>query len=416
MLRTLDTSTNPLLSIERNLLFTLMHSSDAAWDRVGNLLSKEHWTTDNGKIYDVIGGLINALRPTSINAVALVLSRSPETRKLAEGFEVSMREAVVGDARGLAKLIQEDYILRRLRTLGAQLLQVTDPAYGAEQALFDAANEIQRLQDELACSGNAKGVDILVVELLDDIQQAAEVLELKITEDKKAMTAGITQIPSFIDNLRSQFLPGRVIGLCGEDSTGKTTLAAQIFAEAVKKSEPALFVSMEMPEKDIVAKLVASTGNIRLNALANGGLNDDEWPDLTNAIDAIRVGLAHVDDAPVQTLAGLAATFARIKRRYGTLSLVVIDHLTKIQLQPGETLKSVAIGLQALARRHGCCVLLISHEEAPVRVCADVIHTLSIHNNGLRKLNSTKGRRGESSELILKFDGALAKFEDQSMT
>jgi replicative DNA helicase len=405
MLRHLDTLPNPLLSIERDLLFTLMHSTDGAWDRVGNLLSKAHWTADNGKIYDVIGGLINALRPTSISAVALVLSRSSETRKLAEGFEASMQGAVVGDARGLAKLIQDDYILRRLRALGAQLQQIFDPAHGAKQALFDAANEIQRLQDELAWSGEARGVDELVVDLLDDVQLAAESFDQQID-----------LLPTFMDDLHSHLKPGRVIGLCGDDSTGKTTLAAQIFAEYVKKADPALFVSLEMPAKDIVAKLVASTGDIRLHALASGRLNDDEWPRLTSAIEAIRLGLAYVDDEPIQTLAGLAAKFARVKRRFGILSLVVIDHLAAIQLQPGETLKSVAIGLQNLARRHDCCVLLISHEEAPVRVCGDVIYTLSMHStarssDGLRKLTCTKGRRGESSELILNFDGTVAQFK-----
>lgn len=385
-----------ILSIERDLLLTLMNDP-AAWDRVGCLLRPEHLSLHSAKVFDAIGALTNSLRPTDMNAVALFLARSAYTRQLSTELIARMEGAQMGDALALARLIQEEYILRKIHAMGDRLKTVSCPTGGAAQALYDLGNDVQKLQEELAWTSEIKTTGDLLVQLLDRIQEADEVEDSPESEQ-------------ILDILLAAVMPGRLLGLCGPDSTGKTTLAAQLFGAYLKSESPVMFVSLEMPASDIAPKLMASCGNIRLQAIESGKLQDNEWSNLTQAIELLRFGTGYIDDEPNQSLPMLAAKITRLKRRHPDLKMVVIDHLASLSASDGATQEEVAIKLKALARTLRCCILLISHEEAPLRIAADVIYCLAITKPGERRFSSSKGRRGEISDTLVEFDGACAQF------
>lgn len=377
-----------LASLELDLLASLM-ADFRAWDQVADILTTAHFAADTGMIYDAVGSLVCSNRPCTSEAVAVYLQRSRETREIGARLHELMHDAKPGDARALAKTLHEEYTLSCIRAVASSLLEISDPGAGAAHALQVAAAEIERLTDALPMVSAMKSMESLVVQRLDAITEAGE--------SAQEVPRGAPDAAG-LNPLLALLKPGHLIGLCGDDSTGKTTLSTQLFSAIGITGEPALFASMEMPSKDIVSKVLATTGNIRLHAMTQGALTDVEWSSLTRSVELLRAACetAFLDDSEVQTLSALAAKCGRLRRQWGKLRLVVVDHLTFMALEDGQTHETVANGLKAMARALDCTVLVLSHSDVPLRKSADVILKLLVGANpGDRRLGIAKGRRGE---------------------
>jgi replicative DNA helicase len=369
------------LNIERRLLHLLM--SDAReWDGVGDVLTTACFTAAHGLVFEAIGVLIVSGKASDLDAVAMHLQRQSFSRELGENLRARLAhpEVSTAPARQLAVLLKEEWLLTRVQATGLSIQRRADSSEPLVNVLNDAAEEIQLLQDALPCHATMRPFEECLVRRLDGIIEAAEGPSPPTT--------------SFPENILEWLAPGQLVGLVGPDSVGKTTLAAQIFSRLLQQSNGACFFSMEMPSKDITSKVLATTGQISLRNLKTGALTDVEWRLLTPAIDQLRTNAGFVDDSESVTFADISTRCGRIKRQAGVLSVVIVDHLRCLELAPGDTLVASVAKLKAMARRLQCAVLLLAHDDAALRISADVIAQLEVCG-GTHTLSVTKGRLGE---------------------
>ena len=128
-------------------------------------------------------------------------------------------------------------------------------------------------------------------------------------------------------------VPGAVVLLAGEPGVGKSTLLLEVAAKAAARSR-VLYVSGE-----------ESAGQVRLRAERTGSVHDDLYLASESDLESV---LGHVDDlAP---------------------SLLVVDSIqtmstTTVEGSPGGVTqtRAVTVGLTALAKQRGLCVLLVGH-------------------------------------------------------
>src|SRR3954471_1196434 len=258
-----------------------------AWDRVGDLLvDGDFYRYEHKLIYAAVGGLINASRPADVITVyeqLQGLGHADEVGGLPYLNSLAQYVPSAANIRRYAEIVRERSILRKLisasdeiatqafNTGGKAVEKILDEA---EQKIFNIGEEGSRMKQGF------QGMDSLVVELLDRVQEMAE--------NPNDITGVRTGFYEF-DKMTSGLQPGDMIVLAARPSMGKTSLAINI-AEHVALHEglPVAVFSMEMGASQLAIRIVGSIGRIDQSNLRTGKLKDEEWPRLTEAIEKLR--------------------------------------------------------------------------------------------------------------------------------
>jgi replicative DNA helicase len=285
-----------------------------------------------------------------------------------------------------------------------------------------------------------QGMDTLVVELLDRVQEMAD------------NPMDITGVPTGfydLDRMTSGFQAGDMIVLAARPSMGKTALAVNI-AEHVALNEglPVAVFSMEMGASQLAVRIVGSIGRIDQTHLRTGKLTDEEWPRLTEAIEKLRNVSLHIDETPGLTSSELRANARRLARQCGKLGLIVVDYL---QLMSGSSsdgenrateLGEISRGLKMLAKELQCPVIALSQlnrsvetrtdkrpmmsdlrESGAIEQDADVImfiyrddyYNKDSKEPGVSEIIIGKQRNGPTGTVKLAFIKNLTRFESLAM-
>ena len=282
-----------------------------------------------------------------------------------------------------------------------------------------------------------QGMDSLVVQLLDRVQEMAD------------NPNDITGVPTGfydLDRMTSGFQAGDMIVLAARPSMGKTALAINI-AEHVALNEglPVAVFSMEMGASQLAVRIVGSIGRIDQTHLRTGKLTDDEWPRLTEAIEKLRNVSLHIDESPGLTTSELRANARRLARQCGKLGLIVVDYLQLMSVSSSmsEENRATAVGeisrgLKMLAKELQCPVIALSQlsrgvesrtdkrpmmsdlrESGAIEQDADVImfiyrddyYNKDSKEPGVAEIIISKQRNGPTGTVKLAFLKPITKFE-----
>jgi len=400
-----------------------------AYDRVGDLLTgEEFFVHAHATIYRVIAALITASKPADVITVheeckALSKAHRGEPVELSYLNALSQSVPSAHNARRYAEIVREHYLSR---TLLAKLDEATGVARGPgsfDLKLDTVASSISALERN-STSNLAVDMGTVIVELLDHINDLAA----------NGLAPGwSTRFPTLDRYLRGGFHAGRMYLLGGRPGMGKSALALWWETKcSVEEGIVSLYLSQEMPRREVGERSVASVGRISYERLQVGELQDQEWGRLSEAAEKLRRAPFYVDEQ-----AGLSGNEIRLKcRQIKGLNLVVIDY---IQLCRGtgegeanrnaelelisravktlaKQLKVAVIVLSALNRRvddrpHGRAILADFKDCSALEADADVVmslfqvKTLEATDCVLIGLDVLKNRQGRKGSLVLNFWG-----------
>ena len=349
---------------------------NAAWDRVGDLLKEgDFYRYEHRLVFAAISALINASKPAdviTVNEHLQSLGKSEEIGGLSYLNALAQYVPSASNIRRYAEIVRERGILRKLVSASDEISTTAFNPQGkpvdkildeAEQKIFNIGEEGSRMKQGF------QGMDTLVVELLDRVQEMAD------------NPNDITGVPTGfydLDRMTSGFQAGDMIVLAARPSMGKTAFAINI-AEHVALNEglPVAVFSMEMGASQLAVRIVGSIGRIDQGHLRTGKLTDEEWPRLTEAIEKLRNISLHIDETPGLTPSELRANARRLARQCGKLGLIVVDYL---QLMSGSTaggdnrateLGEISRGLKMLAKELQCPVIALSQLNRSVETRTD---------------------------------------------
>ncbi len=347
-----------------------------AWDRVGDLLvDRDFYRYEHRVVYGAISTLVNASKPADVITVfeqLQSLGKAEEVGGLAYLNSLAQYVPSASNIRRYAEIVRERSILRKLVSASDEIATNAFNPQGkpvakildeAEQKIFNIGEEGSRMKQGF------QGMDTLVVELLDRVQEMAD------------NPMDITGVPTGfydLDRMTSGFQAGDMVVLAARPSMGKTALAINI-AEHVALNEglPVAVFSMEMGASQLAVRIVGSIGRIDQTHLRTGKLTDEEWPRLTEAIEKLRNVSLHIDETPGLTTSELRANARRLARQCGKLGLIVVDYL---QLMSGSSadgenrateLGEISRGLKMLAKELQCPVIALSQLNRSVETRTD---------------------------------------------
>lgn len=250
----------------------------------------------------------------------------------------------------------------------------------ARRRLIKEAEELQRsardLQKRLVLvveehlDGVQKSVDATMGDsVVDGSQGAREFMDTLLERmANPGAIVGLDLGPRWrnVTSLLNGICPKKLITIAANQSVGKTTLLLNWLAEiAVRQGKPWLHFTLEMPEEEVVQKVIGILAEVDATKIATGNLSDEEFEKVKQAALAYHEGGLLINDK-VSTLEGVMSLVRKYKRSHD-IAGVSIDYVQLMSIerrhnkQRYEELGDISGGLKRdLANAMGLPVIILS--------------------------------------------------------
>lgn len=230
------------------------------------------------------------------------------------------------NASDYAKTVRDLYNRRRLISFGNMLAYRAKGGIdevAVDQLIEDADNELGQIR-----SGKADPSIKWLHEAADHaVRQTAANYEAS-PDRRPGLHAGVYEL----DELLGPLFGGDLVTLAGPSGHGKTGLLTQILCAAsnatldTHQGRPSFFVSQEMSGTQIARRVLASWTQISTRRQRSGTIDEHEYGQLRDAVNAASQVRVLFDDSGQQKASTIARKARAMKRLHG-IGAMGIDHL-----------------------------------------------------------------------------------------
>ncbi|MBS0557608.1 MAG: AAA family ATPase [Proteobacteria bacterium] len=315
--------------------------------------------------------------------------------------------------------MSEREILRGLicacaQTLASATRSGNCSAQDVREIATTALKRVQRVADE------AEWRSAGPMEFRSAVHSAFQIISRRY--ENKSASPGLATGFTRLDELTSGFMSGDLIVLASEPCAGKSSLAAQITAHhALQEKQPVCVFSMKRSATEYALRMVAAVGSVDRQHLCDGGILEEEWPGITDAVTRLADAKIVIDATPTQTTESLRARMRATQRWLDSQpKLAVIDSLEQMD-KP-----DLAADMRSIAREFEAAVLVLAQtrgavnahtrlRDAALEDHADVILLLDrdqTNNGESARLVVARNRNGRRGEVKLRYFPKFARFEE----
>jgi len=353
---------------EQSVLGGLLLNNDAI-DHVGELRPEHFYSPRNRQTYREVLRLIGEGAAADVLTVFERLGAQP-AELLAYLNALSRNTPGVANIGHYADMVRDRAQRRGVLALASELSDRAHTGIGEPiSTLIDyGQGELEKLS---AARGRVEPQHVAdgLQRFVEDLrQQAAGVMP-------KAISTGFAELDR---KLSGGLRRGELIVIAARPKMGKTAFAMNV-ASHVAVHGQALFLSMEMPKRQLLQRQVASLGLVDLRYLLQADtMPADEgshavWSRISAGLQRLRALNLWIDDQGGLSLFDVRAKARSTKRRHG-LDVLVIDYL---QLMNGEgdnrnaQIEGITRGLKALAKELDLAIVLLSQLNRQLEARAD---------------------------------------------
>jgi len=273
-----------------------------------------------------------------------------------------------------AEIVREKATFRSLIYAATEILRdAYDESNEAGHLLSQSEQKIFSILDNRS--------DSAVKSIRDVVLDAMERLDARMAGTHTA--GGCDYGFNDLDGKTAGLHEGELVILAARPSMGKTAFAMNV-AENVALSQniPVLFVSLEMSALELADRLLCSVARVNGHRLRNGTVSQDDRLKIVDKAEALSRAPLFVDDSPSRTVTEISAAARRIKRRHGSLGLIVIDYLQLIDPDNPkdprqEQVAKIARRLKGMAREMKVPVMCLAQLNRQTEAGKDNIPRLS---------------------------------------
>jgi replicative DNA helicase len=300
-------------------------------DAVRPLLERGDFYADaNRYIWDTILALDAENQPVDVVTVTQRLRAEKRYEQVGGSTylaQIAQATPAVANLEAHARIIAEKARQRRMVALGQRIVaegytELPDArtwALDAAQAATDIAAEGASDEDP------AERFDELVPKVFEEMREHA-----RHGRSPTAVPTGFIRLDEYFAGgwERSEM---HVLG--GRPGMGKTSAVLCACMNVAKHGEGVIFLSAEMPRKQLVRRALAVEAHVDVQAVMSGRMNAQEWSAVAAAAGRL-VGLPLViKECPGAKIGELRATIRKESRRLPPLGLAAVDY---IQILDGE--------------------------------------------------------------------------------
>ena len=343
-----------------------------------------------GKAVDTIG-VFDAMR-----------GKDDPTELLQELVRCSQMHVSLRVLRQHAEIVAERASARSLQRAAREIQGIAaDESLAIGERIATAQSTLEKVALPAAQS-EPKCVDTFVTGFIDRLQDMA---------DGKVQPGIPTQFPSIDRMFGGGLKGGKQIIIAARPSMGKSSLAQQICLNVARQGHAAAMFSMEMGCSELTDRTVANMGRVRLDGIADGRLEGDEWSRVTDAIEAMRSLPLYFDEKPALSLADIVSRARMLKRKHN-LKVLAIDYLQlcssgNASASRHHQIEEISRGLKSLAKQLDISILTLSQLNREVEkrssgrpVLSDLKESGAIEEDADAVLMLWRHRVGDSSQVM----------------
>ena len=428
------------LDAEESLLGALLLSRDV----VGNVaelgLSVDHfYKPAHQHIYAAVRGLMATGQPVDIVTVADELRRNGLLDEIGgPQFLLELQNATpaISNAGRYAKIVQDTAVLRRMISVASEIAELA----------YHEPDDVTKALDE----AETKVFEIAEARVVDSTRPLSELLPLAMDKLQETFDRGDTITGNAtgyndLDEVLSGLQPSTLNIVGARPAMGKTAFGLGMAVHiAMHVRKPVLMFSLEMGHAELTQRILSAEARVDSQKLRTGRLVDSDWTKIGRAINRLDGVPLFLDDNPRVTVMEIRAKARRLKARYGSVGLVLVDYL---QLMSGGAsaenrqleVSEISRGLKVLARELEAPIVALSQlsrnlesradkrpmladlrESGSLEQDADTVMFLyrdEVYNRespdkGLAEVILAKHRAGPTAKVDLVFNGIYTRFDN----
>ena len=329
-------------------------------DEIASLRADDFYDDSNRKIYECLRTMHEQGDKIDVTLVVSKLRTNGDYEKVGGASYLAKLSSAVPNAGHVvyyADIVTEKAVYRKLILSSTEVLRdAYEQASTAKELCAQAEQKVFAIMD--GRSGSA------VQSISDVLHQAMDRMEARMEGDfvDSGAETGLTGFDEMTGGLHD----GELVILAARPSMGKTALAMNISEHAsIDQKLPVLFVSLEMSGIELADRMLCSLARVNGHRLRNGSVSSDDRDRLIRKANEVSQAPLFVDDSPSRTVSEIAAAARRIKRREGSLGMIVVDYLQLIEPDNSrdprqEQVAKIARRLKGLARELQVPLLCLS--------------------------------------------------------
>lgn len=327
------------LEAEQGVIGALLLDKSLVDDIFGSLTVADFYFDDNAALFEEAQTCHQEGMPIDVVTVSFSRSYLPSGQTtLGYAGEIARGVPSVANWKTYARVIKERAVLRQLVAVAREIEQGASASKPFPEIIASAQQAMADVRDLEGDEPKYRRLD----EWMGDAADTVNNKHLGLIPDWPSF--GLVDLDELVDGIR----PKKITIIGGLPGSGKTTLALQAAQHnAIKRNDPWLVFSLEMPGEELGLRAIASLGGIELQRLSkpasNRGMRDEDWNAMVGAVAQANGAPLFVVEDPVQTPSSIRAEARRCQREHG-LGGIVVDYLQLVKAETKGRTRSEEVG------------------------------------------------------------------------
>jgi len=342
------------LNIERAVLCSILFDQSIIEDILGVLKPSDFYIPAHQKIFEVMEQLNNEDMPLDEEFIRKRLKSTDVTdSNLIEILSANP----ISNTMAYVKEIKDSSIKRELISLATTIKKVTlEENLTAQEAVDNIQNQLYKITSD-SNSSDLKNMEQIILATKEHIKETQN----RGTSYLTGQTTGFYSL----DKKTTGFNPGDLVIIAARPAMGKTAIVLNTALKNLEKGDGVIFFSLEMPETQLMTRLLSIKTGIPLQNIRKAQLDPTQAQLLEHAFKDMANKKLFVDDNGSLNINQLRARARKIaQNEENNIKMIIIDYL-QLMIGSGGTDRRLVVdeisrGLKLLAREINIPIIALS--------------------------------------------------------
>ena len=342
------------LNIERAVLSSILFDHEIIEDILGVLKPSDFYLPAHQKVFEVMEALNHADMPIDEDFIR----KRVDSKEVSDSVLIEILSAnPISNTMSYVKEIKDGAVKRELATLATEIKKLTvEDNITALEAVDQVQNKLYSITMDSA-SSDLKNMQTVIENTREHIRK----MQQRGTSYLTGQTTGFTAL----DKKTTGFNPGDLVIIAARPAMGKTSIVLNTTLQNLERGDGVIFFSLEMPETQLMIRLISAKTGIPLQNVRKGELDPDQAQKVEQAFQDLSTKKLFVDDGGSVNINQLRARARKIAQiESNNIKLIIVDYLQLMSGTGGSdrrlTVDEISRGLKLLAREMQIPIVALS--------------------------------------------------------
>ena len=342
------------LNIERAVLSSILFDQELIEDILGVLKPSDFYLPAHQKVFEVMETLNKADMPIDEDFIR----KRVDNKEVSDTVLIEILSAnPITNTMAYVSEIKDGAVKRELATLATSIKKLSlEDNITALEAVDQVQNELYNITMDSA-SSDLKDMEYII--------ESTRAHILKMQEKGTGHLTGQTTGFYALDKKTTGFNAGDLVIIAARPAMGKTAIVLNTTLQNLEKGDGVIFFSLEMPETQLMIRLLSAKTGIPLQNVRKGELDPDQAKKVEAAFQDLSDKKLFVDDNGNVNINQLRARARKIaQNEANNIKLIIIDYLQLMSGTGGTdrrlTVDEISRGLKLLAREMEVPIVALS--------------------------------------------------------